>query len=497
MRTSQAGTIKAAVYVRISKDSAGDGLGVERQLEACRHLAKAKGWEIDEDWVLDENDTSASGPRRRPQFERLMRGMESGEVQALLAYRVDRLMRRLDDMVRLWEVAKRRNVIVATVAGDLDLSTPSGRTSAMLFGVVAAIEIENLRDRLEDKALQSVNAGRNANGGTRPFGWQKTRKKQNAREAEVIRDVAARLIGGESLTSVCRSLNRAGVSTVGGRRWDVRKLRDVLNNERHAGRVEHRGKVVTDEHGQPVEAKWEPILDPETFDRLQAALLARRVVSDRWTGDRRHLLSGKFLRCSVCGEKLLPFGQTTGRVTYRCRGHLARDRDRTDAHVLRLVREYALANPIKVTSWETEERADLSEQIATLEQRLADMEDQFVTAGGDAARFGRVSSALDAQLAALRAERLDRLAMETGVEWAQFDMTTLLGQSGSLLPQDTDQEKQAKADFIEEQRNAIRLYVDKIVIAPTARRGRFFDADSIEIHWRDVNRLRWSGVVEA
>ena len=485
--------IRAAVYLRISKDSAGDGLGVERQLEACRHLASAKGWEIDEAWVLDENDTSASRRKPRPLFEKLLRGMEHGDVQAVLAFKVDRLMRRMDDMVRLWDVAKRRNVLVTTVSGELDLTTATGRTSAMLFGVLAAIEIENLTDRLERKALQSVQAGRNANGGTRPYGWNAKRTKQVAREVEVLRDVAARIIEGEALTSVCRDLNRRGLKTVGGRRWDVGKLRDVLNNERHAGRVEHRGQVVRDAQGQPVVAQWEPIFDGDTFDQLQAALMARRQISDRWTGQRRHLLSGSFLRCGVCDEKLEPFQATTGIPAFRCRGHLTRNRDKTEEYVLRLVREFAADNPIQVTSWETEQRAGLSEEIDRLERRLAELEDSFVTSGGDPARLGRMTAALDAQLEALRAERLDRLAMETGTQWVQFDLNTLLARSASLLSNDDP----TKADMIEQQRSAIRMYVDKVVINPTAVRGNRFDFDSVDVQFRDPNRLTWKGIVEA
>lgn len=505
--------MKAAVYLRISRDKAGEGLGVERQLESCRHLAAAKGWEIDPDWIVNDNDMSASGVKKRPGFERLIRGMERGQVHAVLAYKVDRLQRRLDDMVRLWDVAKRRNVLIATVSGELDLTTPSGRSNAMLLGVVAAIEIENLTDRLQDKAEQSVKAGRNANGGSRPFGWNLRRTEHREDEAAIIRDLAGRLIGREPLASVVRDLNDRKVPTAGYRdravkalvwpgpaprriRWDVRKLREVLSNERHAGRVEHRGKVVCDDQGAPVKAQWEPILEPDVFDKLQGTLQARRVVRDAWTGYRAHLLSGSLLRCGACQARLAPFLQTNGKHTYRCRGHLARDRDRTDAFVLARIREHAHANPIRVTSWETEERAGLSDEIARLESRLADLEDNFVSQGGDAARLARLTAVIDAQLDALRAERLDRLAMETGVEWAQFDLDGLLGVSGSLLPNATKAEQKAKSELIEQQRNAIRLYAEQVTIHPSKIRGPF-DESSIKIVWRDVNRLRWRAVVEA
>jgi site-specific DNA recombinase len=490
-----------AVYARISKDRGGEGLGVERQMEACRHLAAAKGWQIAEDWLITENDTSAATAKIRPGFERLVRGMERGEVRAVLALKVDRLVRRMPDMVRLWDVAKRRNVLVATVDGDLDLTTSTGRQNAVLFGALAEIEIERLTGRLEDKALQQVNAGKNANAGSRPFGWNLRRTEHHQVEAAVIRELADRLIKGESLSSVVRDLNDRKIPTAGYRdrmikalvwpgpaprwiRWDVRKLRQVLSNQRHAGRVEHRGEVVCDKQGRPVKAKWPPILEPDTFDRLQAALQARRVVSDVWTGERRHLLSGSLLRCGVCGQKVLPFQQTGGKNAYRCRGHLARNRDRTDEHVLAMVRQRIAENPVTLDSLQIERGADASAEIERLLRQRADLEDNLIPSGGDAATLGRLLGAIDARVAALEADQSERLAMETGWEWLPFK-PHLLESSGSLLPNDDP----GKAALIEKQRAAIRLYVKQIYVFPTKVRGRFFDESSIRIDWRDPSQF--------
>jgi site-specific DNA recombinase len=314
--------VKTAIYARISKDAAGEGLGVERQVEACRKLAEAKGWTVDESWVLVENDTSASNGRRK-EFERLIRGMERGEISAAVAYKVDRLVRRMAEAVRLWEIAQERQVLIATVAGDMDLSTPTGRGQAMLWSGLPYIEAETLRDRLEAKARQQVASGRNANAGRRPFGWDLYRVEHRDDEAAIIREMADRLIAGESLTGLANDLNERQVPTSGYRdrldafergeledpgkpiRWNVRKVREVPENVRHCGRIEHRGQTVVDESGTAIVAQWEPILHPDIFDQLQAALNSRRRIDARWTATRRHLLSG-IARCGLCGERPVP-----------------------------------------------------------------------------------------------------------------------------------------------------------------------------------------------
>ena len=49
--------MRAAIYVRISQDRTGAGLGVERQADDCQQLCEAKSWKVVEVYV--DNDVSA------------------------------------------------------------------------------------------------------------------------------------------------------------------------------------------------------------------------------------------------------------------------------------------------------------------------------------------------------------------------------------------------------------------------------------------------------
>lgn len=61
-------TRRAGIYVRISEDRAGAGLGVERQREDCVALADRLGWQVIETYV--DNDVSAFTGRDRPEYLR-------------------------------------------------------------------------------------------------------------------------------------------------------------------------------------------------------------------------------------------------------------------------------------------------------------------------------------------------------------------------------------------------------------------------------------------
>ena len=141
----------AAIYTRISQDSAGEGLGVDRQERLCRSLAAERGLTISD--VLVDNDVSAYRRRKRPGFERLVRMLETGQVSAVVAYHADRLYRRTTDLERLVDLVEANGAHVYTVAaGDIDLTTASGRMVARVVGAIAQHESERMGERITMKS---------------------------------------------------------------------------------------------------------------------------------------------------------------------------------------------------------------------------------------------------------------------------------------------------------------------------------------------------------
>lgn len=127
---------RAAVYVRISSDPSGQRLGVTRQLKECKAKAAALGWEVAE--VYEDNDTSASGTRPRPRYRQMLADLEAGQIDALVVWDLDRLTRRPIEVEEFIDLADRRGVALASVGGDVDLSTDNGRLFARIKGAVRA-----------------------------------------------------------------------------------------------------------------------------------------------------------------------------------------------------------------------------------------------------------------------------------------------------------------------------------------------------------------------
>ncbi|HUY48673.1 MAG TPA: recombinase family protein, partial [Streptosporangiaceae bacterium] len=94
--------IRAAIYVRISSDRTGAGLGVARQEEACRALCARLGWIVV--MVYCDNDVSASSGKPRKAWLQLQADIAAGQIDAIACWNVDRLTRmprELEDVIDL------------------------------------------------------------------------------------------------------------------------------------------------------------------------------------------------------------------------------------------------------------------------------------------------------------------------------------------------------------------------------------------------------------
>lgn len=260
-------------------------------MEDCRAEAERRGWQVAEEYVDD--DVSAYSGKVRPAYERMLADLAEGRRDGVIVWHMDRLHRRPAELERFVDTCTRAGVRdVVTLSGDIDLAKGDGLLMARLLAAVAANESDSKRRRGARKALEIAQSGRPLMGGPRPFGFEQDRVTHNPAEAAVIRDLAARALAGETLTSLATSLQRDGVKTVGGKEWRTSTVRNVLTSPRMWGERVHRGQVIG-------AATWEPILTPEQGERLRRSLLDPARRTNRTA--RRYLLTG-MLRCGKCGK---------------------------------------------------------------------------------------------------------------------------------------------------------------------------------------------------
>jgi DNA invertase Pin-like site-specific DNA recombinase len=337
--------MQAGIYCRISEDREGAGLGVQRQREDCEAIAQKRGWDVARVYV--DNDISAYSGKPRPEYRKLMEDIESGFLQAVVVWHLDRLHRQPKELEAFIDLVERKQVSLASVSGEHDLATPEGRLTARIIGAVARAESEHKSRRIRRKKLEMAQSGRwSGGGGTRPYGYSDHCAEIIPEEAAVIREGMERLLAGESLRSLCFDFNSRGLRSVHGNLWNSRALSRILKSARIAGLIEHHTAGIVD-------GTWEAIITKKERARLLAFLNdpSRRT----FAGGRPALtlLSG-LLRCSHCGGPLVAGPPTRYKgeykgASYHCSPRPDRGCGKTSV-TARLVETYVVDGVLKLLS---------------------------------------------------------------------------------------------------------------------------------------------------
>lgn len=309
--------MRAGIYLRISQDRTGEELGVERQREDCEALVARRGWNVERVYV--DNDVSAKGDRKRPEWEAMMADVEAGRLDVVVGWTLDRTLRSGRDRLRMLESGKTHGLTIALARGsDMDLSTPAGRFAADMLGAVALHEIEAKSDRQKRAQRQAAEQGRRV-GGRRPFGYEQDGITIRADEAQAVHDAYRDYLAGTPLLAIARKWNAAGLLS-GYKRadgslseWNHSGVRSVLRNPRYMGMRRHQPR------GEPsvlYPAAWPAVVDEPTW-RAAVALLDSAASEFKPRGGRR-LLTG-IATCGACGLGIHVGGNKAGAApVYRC-----------------------------------------------------------------------------------------------------------------------------------------------------------------------------------
>ncbi|MCH7229596.1 recombinase family protein [Glycomyces sp. L485] len=482
----------SGIYVRISQDRGGAGLGVARQEEDCRALCERKGWAVAEVYV--DNDTSAYSGAPRPAWQRLIADSEAGAVDAVVCWHVDRLTRTPRELEDVIDLADRLGLQLGTVAGDIDLATPTGRMVARMLGAAARHESEHKAERQRREHQQRAEAGKFSGGGHRPFGYTRiydttdpdrprrfVRDEINDDEAAIVREAAARALTGETLSSICRELKARDVKTSAGNHFMPHTLRLVLCSARISGRREHKprdsyqgtrpilGQIVA-------EAVWPAIITPEDSDALRATLTRPERRKHSGPTGRKYMLSG-ILRCGKCGHQMSNRPRS-GTPRYVCPnlpggkscGGTATNGAKTDELIRDMVLE-ALASPNLAERLQQRGAPNdgLAERIRTAEDRADELAADWAAGEITRSEWRTAKDVLDKQL-----ER-DRETL------ARSTQTRALNGFLGVTP---GQIRLRWDGLGTGQRTAVvAAVVERIIVHPANPRKRW-DPDRFEIVWR-------------
>ncbi len=230
----------AAIYCRISLSRFGDTIKVDDQERICRGVAAARGWQTSDTHVYKDNSVSAwRRDRKRPGWDDMLAAVERHEVNAIIVYHGDRLIRQPWDLELLLRLADDRRIQLASATGQRDLSNEDDRFIVRIEAAAACREVAATSRRLKTYFERRAGEGyvRLGGRGGRAYGFEPDGLTVRETDAEVIREVADRILSGEAVSAICRDLNTRGLRTSTGGEWAHGSLSKLMQRPRLAGLV--------------------------------------------------------------------------------------------------------------------------------------------------------------------------------------------------------------------------------------------------------------------
>ncbi len=321
--TSAPKTVRCAVYTRKSTEEgleqAFNSLDAQRQAaEAYIQSQAPEGWRC----LPQRYDDGgySGGTLERPALTRLLADIAAGQIDCVVAYKVDRLSRSLLDFARMMATFDQHHVAFVSVTQQFHTATSMGRLVLHILLSFAQFERELIAERTRDKIAATRRKGKWC-GGLPLLGYdvepKTSRLLVNKAEAARVRAIFALYREHQALRPVLRELERRGWRTKrwrtrqgrlrGGRRYTRNHLRQLLGNVLYTGQVRYKQEVHPGEHPA--------LVDPALWQEVQA-LLRRNRQQGRVRFGKGALLGG-LLHCLACGCAMTASHTRKGNRRYR------------------------------------------------------------------------------------------------------------------------------------------------------------------------------------
>jgi site-specific DNA recombinase len=217
-------------YARVSTDKQADrGVSLEAQTEKIRAMTVVHNAELG-DIIVEAGESAKS--LNRPGMQRLLALVDSGEVNAVIVAKLDRLTRSVKDLCELLERFERCGVALISVAESLDTSSAAGRLVINIMTAVSQWEREAIGERTRD-AL-SHKRHRRERVGNIAFGYRLApdgvHVEPEPTEQAAITTIAELRGEGRSLRRIALDLNERGSRTRTGSAWRLESVARVIRS---------------------------------------------------------------------------------------------------------------------------------------------------------------------------------------------------------------------------------------------------------------------------
>ena len=306
-------TLKVAIYIRVSTQYQvdKDSLQVQRRelIAYCEMVLGIK------DYVIFEDPGYSAKNTDRPDYQRMMDRLRTGEFSHLLVWKLDRISRNLLDFAAMYAELKQLGITFVSKNEQFDTSSAIGEAMLKIILVFAELERNMTSERVTAVMLSRANNGQ-WNGGRIPLGyhWDKVEKQFSVldTESKLVKKIYNMYEEFQSILYISNYLNENGIKTKGGKEWTPTAIHKILTNPFYVGtyiyNIHKDGKGTTKREVKDwitIENHHEPIITQEQFDRVGFLLQRNRRggVPKGETYIRKNIhIFGGITKCGICGS---------------------------------------------------------------------------------------------------------------------------------------------------------------------------------------------------
>lgn len=301
--------IQVAAYARVSCDKEAMLHSLSQQVSYYSSLIQSR-----RDWLfagvfVDEGITGTKATRLG--FQQLLEACREKKVDMVITKSITRFARNTVDLLETVRELKKLGVDVYFEEQKIHSMSGDGELMLTILASFAQEESRSVSENCKWRVRRDYK-----DGISKPCAVYGYRIKGDTHhivdaEAEIIRMIFADYLSGMGKEAIVKKLNELKVPTRLGGKWADHTVREILRNERYKGDLllqkshvpDHLAKKKKKNRGDLpqyyVENDHPPIIDRDTFDRVQAER-ARRL--ERYGSDEYVYREYPFTRKMVCGK---------------------------------------------------------------------------------------------------------------------------------------------------------------------------------------------------
>ncbi len=284
----ETGKLKVAAYCRVSTLLDNQEGSFQNQREHYEAVIRSNPeWEYA--GVFLENGLSGTKAESRPELQRVLDACKAGQINLILTKSISRFSRNTTDCLTMVRELTALGVDIWFEKEGIHTGTMESEFMLSIMACLAEDESRSISNNLKWGLRRRFQAG-TYKPKEAPYGFRRegTDYVIIPEEAEVVKRIFDWYLEGDGTRRITNELNRIGIKSRHGVAWSASTVKKILTNVACTGDILYQKSFMDEDYKQKPnhgeldqyynEGHHEPIVDKETFARVQELLVLRRNV---------------------------------------------------------------------------------------------------------------------------------------------------------------------------------------------------------------------------